>query len=338
VQQASEFTHAPTTDLLRIEDLTRRELMFSALGAALLIACGDGEDDTDSASQTRTVPHQLGEAQVPLRPRRIVTLWRPTLAAVVLLGFEPVGSVGDEESPGFGLTSYLPDGYPIDEIELVGPQREYDLEKIAGLQPDLIVAALTEAGPERDLYPRLSEIAPTVMVEWAGTTSWRSQLIEVAEALGVRDKAEAVVRDYDSRVEGVRSASSRDPAELEVSLVRVQGPGLLRLETPLSFPGQVIGDVGFARPAAQLRPDEDRDFIEISLERVREAEGDVVFVFHNAGNAPAWEEIRQSPLWQALDAQQAGKVFVFEYEWWGAANYYGAYRILDDIESTLGAI
>jgi iron complex transport system substrate-binding protein len=255
-----------------------------------------------------------------------------------MLGFRPVGSIGDEAAPAFGLASYLPDGFAFDGLEVVGTQNEYDLEKIAALQPDLIIGALTSAGPEKDLYPRLSQIAPTVMVEWTGTMSWRSQLIEVGEALGVSDRADAVVRDYDARVAAVRAASASEPSSLSVSLVRIQGSGVLRLETPQSFPGQVIEDVGFGRPETQLTPNEGRDFIEISLERVREADGDLVFVFHNAGNASAWSDIQQNPLWQGLVAQQQGRVFVFEYEWWGASNYYGAHRILDDVEATLKAV
>lgn len=34
-------------DIQRIEDLTRREFMFSALGATLLIACGDADEDAE---------------------------------------------------------------------------------------------------------------------------------------------------------------------------------------------------------------------------------------------------------------------------------------------------
>jgi iron complex transport system substrate-binding protein len=324
--------------LTRIEDVTRREFVFGALGAALLVACRDDSDSAEPAvaPTTRRVTHQMGETEMPLEPQRIVSLWRPTLAALVLLGFKPVGSVGDAEAVGFGLASYVPDDYSLDDLTIVGPNREYDLERMAGLRPDLIIGALTSSGPEKDLYPALSQIAPTVMVSWTGTESWRGQLIEVAEALGMSQKADAVVADYQSRVEVVRKTAG-SVTDVRVSLVRVQGPGQLRLETPRSFPGQVIQDIGLGRPDGQLMPDPDRDYIEISLERIREADGDMVFVFVNASNAAAWDEIRKNSLWQGLSAVQAGKVFVFDYEWWGASNYYGAYRILSDVQEALAS-
>lgn len=332
----------PPLDLVRIEDLTRREFMFGALGAALLAACGSNDDDDEGTEDlgepdatTRIVQHETGETEIPQRPQRMVTLWRPTLAAVTQLGLKPIGSVGDEATAGADLAPFLPEDFDVEDLSLVGPQNDADLEKIAALQPDLIIGALTSAGSERDLYPQLSAIAPTVLVEWLGTTSWRQQLIDVAEILDLRTKADELVEAYEQRAAEVRDAIDGSVEDMTVSLVRIQAPGVLRMETPLSFPGQVIGDIGFGRPESQITPDPDRDFIEISLERIREVDADVIFVFHNAGNTQAWQEIQDNPLWQGLEAQSNGRVFTFEYEWWGNANYFGAHRILDDVQATL---
>ncbi|MGH2586211.1 MAG: iron-siderophore ABC transporter substrate-binding protein [Dehalococcoidia bacterium] len=323
-----------------VEDVSRRGLLTGIVAAAVLTACGgagDGGDAPAAESTTRAVNHAMGSAEVPVRPQRVVTLWRPTMAAAIQLGFDPVGAVGEAGTPMSGLAAFLPDGYSVEKIGFVGAQGGFDVEKIAALKPDLIVGALTATGPERDRYPMLTQIAPTVLFTWAGTTSWRQHVRDVAGALGVPEKADAIVADYNARVGAVRAAVGGGAANVMVSLVRVQGPGVMRLETPLSFPGQVFADIGFGRPEAQRAPEnKDADYIQISLERTRDADGDLIFVMFNAGNEEAWRQIQANPLWQGLGAQRAGKVFTAEYEWWGASNYYGAHRILEDVRKALG--
>jgi iron complex transport system substrate-binding protein len=322
-----------------VEDVSRRGLLTGMVAAVVLTACS-GNDDTDDApaagSTTRTVSHALGSAEVPVRPERVVALWRPTMAAAIQLGFDPIGAVGSAGAPASGLGPFLPNGYAAERIEIVGPQSGFDIEKIAALKPDLIVGALTATGPERDRYPTLTQIAPTVLFTWEGTTSWRQHVRDVGGALGAPEKADAVVADYGARVGAVRAAIGGDAATVMASLVRVQGPGVMRLETPLSFPGQVFADIGFGRPEVQRAPESaDFDYIQISLERIRDADGDLIFVMFNAGNEEAWRQIQANPLWQNLSEQRAGKVFTAAYEWWGASNYYGAHRILEDVRQAL---
>ncbi|SDU69819.1 iron-siderophore ABC transporter substrate-binding protein [Jiangella alkaliphila] len=307
-----------------------------ALAAALLAAltaCGDDEPAAETGDQaTHTVVHAQGETEVPDDPQRIAVLWRPTLSALTDLGFEPIAATAETED-GSDLATYLPEDFPADDLEIVGATNEPDIEALAVADPDLIlgvdIAGLSEA------YDSLSQIAPTVSLTWEGTGSWRSHVTELADALGVPERAEEVVADYDAHVEEVRDAVG-DPGAVEVSLVRVQAADVLRLETPASFPGQVLDDVGFARPAGQLEPDPDRDFIEISLELIPEVNGDVIFVLANGENTSARETITSSALWQNLPAAQAGAVVDADYTVWGSSTYRGAHAILDDLEAALG--
>lgn len=315
----------------------RRLAVPLALAAALLAvltACGDDEPAAGTGDQaTHTVVHAQGEAEVPDDPQRIAVLWRPTLSALTDLGFEPIAATAETED-GSDLATYLPDDFPAEDLEIVGATNEPDIEALAVADPDLIigvdVAGLSEA------YDDLSQIAPTVSLTWEGTGSWRSHVTELADALGVPERAEEVVAEYDAHVDEVRDAVG-DPGAVEVSLVRVQAADVLRLETPASFPGQVLDDVGFARPAGQLEPDPDRDFIEISLELIPEVDGDVVFVLANGENTGARETITSSALWQNLPAAQAGAVVDADYTVWGSSTYRGAHAILDDLEAALGS-
>lgn len=299
-----------------------------------LAACGGGDDDpaADDRQATHTVVHAQGETEVPDDPQRIAVLWRPTLSALVDLGFEPVAAAA-ETGDGADLATFLPDDFPVENLEIVGPTNEPDIEALAVADPDLIVSV--DIAALADAYDDLSQIAPTVSLTWDGTGSWRSHVDELAEALNVPERADEVVAEYDAHVQQVRDAVG-DPGAVEVSLVRVQAADVLRLETPASFPGQVLDDVGFARPAGQLEPDPDRDFIEISLELIPEADGDVVFVLANGENTGARETITSSALWQNLPAAQAGQVVDADYDVWGSSTYRGAHAILDDLEAALG--
>jgi iron complex transport system substrate-binding protein len=114
--------------------------------------------------------------------------------------------------------------------------------------------------------------------------------------------------------------------------VRIQTAEEIRLETPRSFPGQVLADLGFARPPNQTTADPDRDYLTLSLERIPEAGGDAIIVMHAGNKADAWRSIQSNPLWTQLPAARAGRVVTVDYDHWGASTYYGAHRILDDIE------
>lgn len=309
----------------------RRAIVLSILLAVVTAGCGDDATETSQPSSTHTVVHAQGETDVPDNPQRIAVLWRPTLSALVDLGFDPV-AVGAEDPSGADLEPFLPDDYPVGDLDVVADERDPDIEALAVAEPDLILSV--DVAGFAEAYDDLSQIAPTVSLEWTGTGSWRTHLTELAEVLQAEDHADQIVAEYDEHVADVRAAVG-DPAAVSVSLVRVQAADVLRLETPASFPGQVVADVGFARPDSQLEPDPDRDFVEISLELIPDADGDVIFVMANSDNDGARASITDSELWRNLGAAQQGQVFHQDYDVWGSSTYRGAHRILDDIEAAL---
>lgn len=301
----------------------------------------DGSNDTltssdsvDSAASAdvRLVSTPMGEVEVPAEPQRIVVLWGATLASVVELGFDPVGSVG-RDGDNSSLAPYLPDDYPLDQLEVVSEFREVNLEAVAAIEPDLILGGNVPHLSE--VYDLLSEIAPTALLSWEGTTSWRTMLIDVADVLGVPDRAEQAVDDYEAHVAEVRSAVGIDESPRLVSLVRIQSADELRIETPESFSGQILADVGFDRPENQMQPDADADYISLSLERIPDLDAPTIIVLHyfdDSENSAAWDQIRSTGLWQALPAVQSGDVITADFTDWSSSNYYAAHRVLDDIE------
>ena len=308
-----------------------RGLIAVISAVALVAGCGSSNDKADTKT-TRSVTVDGTKLTVPDSPQRIVVLWQPTLAAVTELGFHPVGATGDATAE-HGLAPYLPANYQTKSITIVSNSSAPDdinLEKVSSLRPDLIIGVATGNKKQTGLAPDLKKIATTVILNWTGSSSWQQHFTDVAAVLGAQAKAAGVVKDYKSRIAKARTQIS-DPAKTEVSIVRVQSPSELRLETPVSFPGIVAADLGFSRPATQQKPDSGKDFASVSPERLSDADGDLLFALPNLDNSGTAKVIESNPLWKTLTAVKAHKAFAVDYAYWGATDYYGAFRIIDDI-------
>jgi ABC-type Fe3+-hydroxamate transport system substrate-binding protein len=307
-----------------------RRISVVLLSAALLIAACDGKPDDNAKASTRTISVDGSRMTVPEHPKRIVVLWQPTLAAVTELGFHPVGTAGEK---GDDLAPYLPAGYPTKSLMLVSNTTAPDdinVEKVSALKPDLIIGVATGNKKQTAIAGDLRKIAPTAILNWAGSSSWRQHFTDVATVLGAQKKASAVVADYQNRIKQAKQ-QLHDTARTSVSIVRIQSPSELRFETPASFPGAVAGDLGFTRPKAQRTPDSGKDFRSESPERLNDADGDLLFVLPDVDNSGSAGVVQHSPLWTTLTAVRNKKAFAVDYDYWGATDYFGAFRIVDDV-------
>lgn len=310
-----------------------RRTLTALLASGLLLvtaACGSGEDG-DGDGETRTITHEAGTTEVPVDAERVVTLWASSFSAMYSLGEEPYGYAFNAE-PIEGVD--YPEGADLSGLEYVGHSVELDIEAIAEIGPDLIIGASVH----NDYYEELSRIAPTVILTWDGTSHWKQHVDDVAEVLGLEDRAEQVVTDYETRVAEVADAIG-DPQDIEVSVVRFHAEEL-RLEVKNSFPGQIVDDVGLARPEAQDVEEEGSGFLAVSLENLPLADGDAVFVYTiadaDAEQPNLLAQAEQSPLWGNLGAVQNDAVYAVDYSEWLSSNYFAAAKILDDLEDFLG--
>src|SRR5699024_1667192 len=294
------------------------------VGVLVLAGCSfDDSPPPAEEGQFRTVEAANGVVDVPAHPRAVAVLWRPTLSAVTQLGYEAVATMGTPGSPDQGLGPFLPeeiDGADLNVVTNSPSEDDVNIEELANAAPDLIIGVHTQFGAQSDMVQTLEEIAPTVLLEWEGTGSWREHLQEVAEVLGAEDRPRSVVAEYEQAVEQARQdivAAGVDPARTELSLVRLQDENEIRLETSASFPGQVVEDLGVARP------------------RVQEgADGDVMFVLAGSGYPEAPETFSEG-VWTGLSAVQQERVFRADQDVWGSATYYAAHSIVEEVTAAL---
>lgn len=326
---------------------TRRSLAFVCLplaGALVLAGCGSGSDGTGSDDAvngaTRTVEGANGSVEIPAEPERVAVLWRPTLAAVTAVGHEVVGTMGTPGVDDQGLAPFLPDDVDGGALTLVtnSPMEgDVNIEELATTAPDLIIGVDTPMGTQAEMLDSLEAIAPTVLLEWEGTGSWRGHLEEVARVLDAQEAAEEALGAYDTAIEDARARFEEagvDPAQTEVSLVRLQDETEVRLETPESFPGQVVADLGLARPATQSEVEGETDFISLSYENLERGDGDVVFAMAGSGFADAPGTFTDG-VWSNLDAVEEKRIYRVDHDFWGAANHHSAHRIIEDVTAAL---
>lgn len=309
-------------------------LGFLVAAALALAACGGagggsgadgGAGGEGGGSEVRTVEHAMGASEVEGTPERVVVLDTGELDSVMSLGVKPVGSV--EAVEGFGLPSYL-EG--TGGIENVGTIEEPNLEKIATLEPDLILSSKLR---HEKIYDQLSQIAPTVFTETTGVT-WKANFEKHAEAMNRTDEAEEVMTGYDERIGEFKNVMGDRLGETEVSVVRFL-PGETRIYQKESFIGTVLEDAGLSRPPSQ--DVEDFAILGASEEAIPQMGGDAIFVtVYGPQDETTRQKITSDPLWRKLDAVRQDRVYEASDDLWmlgigpTAAN-----GVLDDLEKHL---
>ncbi|MGO2863264.1 MAG: ABC transporter substrate-binding protein [Brevibacterium sp.] len=266
----------------------------------------------------RTVTHANGEAEIEEKPERVVVLDTGELDDVLSLGITPVGMVTTEGANP--VPSYLEDR--VEGVDTVGTINELDLEKIASLEPDLILGSQLRADK---LYDELDAIAPTVFSIRPGFP-WKENFLLVGEALGMEEETTSRLEDYASTAAELKDSVDGDPT---ISLVRFM-PDKLRLYANQSLIGVILGDAGLARPENQ---DVDELAVEISPENLDQADGDFIF-YTSYGDPQATGEDKAltGSQWKGLDAVKDGKAIRVEDDvWFLGLGPIGAEQILADL-------
>ncbi|SDZ56775.1 iron complex transport system substrate-binding protein [Evansella caseinilytica] len=312
--------------------------IFTILSLFVLAACGNTNDTTSKEESNEEEPetevtsysveHAMGTTEIPANPERVVILTNEGTEALLALGVKPVGAVMSwDQDPWYEHISADMDG-----VEVVGDENEVNVEKIAELQPDLIIGNKVR---QEDLYNQLNAIAPTVFSEnLAG--DWKINFELYAKALNLVEKGQEIMTEYDSKVEELK-ATLGDKVNQEISIVRFSSRPT-RIYYTDSFSGVVFEQLGFKRAAHQEKLfTEDNKMgnfaIEVDRELIPEMDADVLFYFTYADAIAVEEEWTNDPLWQNLNAVKEGNTHkVSDITWNTAGGVIAANIMLDDIE------
>jgi iron complex transport system substrate-binding protein len=282
-----------------------------------------------SSSGTRKIRHALGETEVPLNPQRIVAITgQMDLDSLLALGVKPIAA-GDYNRSGPDQPFAPYQASMTDGIEALPVAPQTNFERLVLLKPDLIIG---QRGRVEDIYDRLSAIAPTIALDWG--TPWQDTFRTVAAAVGRDEQAEQKLAEIDQRIAAVAQQVKPETKTLEISIADVAPDYALVFNTH-SHAAQLIDQLGLKRPAAQQSKPQDpsETYIEISLERLDMANGDIIFeMTHGDPEQEAYgQQLAGNALWKDLRAVKAGQVHFVGAHWY-VPTVLTVPAVLDDLE------
>ncbi|MET9726667.1 iron-siderophore ABC transporter substrate-binding protein [Streptomyces zaomyceticus] len=192
-----------------------------AVAALALAACGGGTEKSESPSATTssaasdggskpaafpvTVEHKYGSTTIDKEPKTIVTLGLSDQDAVLALGVKPAGAVDWFKETPYGKWPWTKDKWGSDKPQIVGERDEYNIEKIAALKPDLVIAQYS--GMKKEQYDTLSKFTKVVAQPKDHPdygAPWQTMTQQIGKALGKDAEATKLIADIDARFEAAR--------------------------------------------------------------------------------------------------------------------------------------
>lgn len=312
-----------------------------ALTVALgLSGCGDSDDQTDdttppaettAAPEATVAPATTAPSAAPalddgpLDLGRVVVIGEEFLLADVLaLGGQPVAATATLEDRFVGIER---DTSAIEPFSPIEP----NFERLAAFQPDLIITTTGVASfVGEEIF---EEIAETAIVD---NSDWRAQVTQLGEAMGVPERAEALLASYD---DAVAAASGQIPTDLRVTVATVYvGPSVAAwTDGPVNIPA-VLLDLGITlTPGAGELDGESNGRVYLSEELITELDGDLLVLAQTAGvegEDAALAEVAEGELWQGLPAVAADNTLTVDRL--GYPGVEGRIRLIDDVLAALG--
>lgn len=317
------------------ERLTRRRFIVGAGALALgaITGCGSGEQavapTATQAPTTRRVKHAGGETEVPTSPQRIVATYTYAWAwPIVQLGGKLVGTDARPEWIEAIRAIDPESAATIEQATFIGSESGPNLEKIASLNPDLIVGGWWET----DIYDQLSQIAPTVLVDYRDEPdliTWQRSLVSL---VGATESSwfDQRVAAYEERIAKLQA----DYPELWPNLQWVRMDAYERdvyviFDRPM-LPGcKALTDLG-TRQAKTLGSDPNNPQFEapVSLELLPTFDADVILLCET----DAQPDQAVLDVLQGTFAGRSGQIFPTRSQLWNFANVQSLHAVLDEIE------
>jgi iron complex transport system substrate-binding protein len=295
-------------------------------------------NETAAKTETseRVIEHAMGTTKVEGTPKRVVTLYQGAADVAVALGVKPVGVVESwVEKP---MYKYLRDD--LEGVPMVGLETQPNLEEIAKLKPDLIIASKLR---HEKVYEQLSQIAPTVTHETV--FKYKDTVELMGKAMNKEEKANELLSNWDNRVADFKekiSAKLGKEWPIEASVLNFRADHARIYVT--GYAGDILGELGFVRSEYQ-QEEAEKGTVVVKLtdqESIPKMNADVFFLFlSDPGQDNAvqktYEDWTNHPLWKNLDAVKAGQVYqIDEVAWNMAGGVISANTMLDQLYEHFG--
>lgn len=310
-------------------------LIVTGLILVLMAACGatnDAKNNTENDAEaeendTVTVEHELGETEVEKNPEKVVVFDFGTLDSLDKLDVDVAGV------PQNNMPSYL-EKYEDDQYENVGSLKEPDFEKIAEIDPDVILIS----GRQSDLYDQLEELAPTVYLG-VDTTRYMDSFKENAEKVGdIFDKESEVdtaLDEIDDKIDTIQEDAEESGKN---ALITLANDDKISAYGPESRFG-LIHDV-FGIPAVDEGIEVSTHGQNVSFEYVVEQDPDLLYVIDRSaaiGEGSAAKQVVENDLMEDTKAMQNDDIYYLDPDFWylSGGGLISVSEMIDEIDASL---
>ena len=309
--------------------------LLAVVLAIILVACGgkseEPAENEEAANETEStkvvVEHELGTTEVTKNPEKVVVFDFGTLDTLDKLGVDVVGV------PQINIPSYL-EQYESDEYENVGSLKEPDFEKIAEIDPDLIIIS----GRQADLYDQLQELGDTIYLGVDTTRymdSFKENVTTIGEIFDKEAEAEQALADIDASIE---SLNEKVEAADENALIILANDDKISAYGPNSRFG-IIHDV-FGVPAVDENIEVSTHGMNVSFEYVVEQDPDILYVVDRGaavnGESSA-KQVVENTLMERTKAFQNDRIYYLDPDYWylSGGGLISVEEMLKEIEASI---
>jgi iron complex transport system substrate-binding protein len=265
-----------------VRDIPR--VAVAAVAAFALTACGGGAEKAESKPSGKagaesaafpvTVEHKYGSTKIEAEPKKVVTLGLSDQDAALALGVKPVGSVDWFKEKPYGKWPWTKELWGSTPPQIVGERDEYNMEKIAALKPDLIVAQYS--GMKKEQYDTLSKIADVVAQPKGHEdyqAPWQVMTKQIGKALGKDAETEKLIAGIDARFKAVRDKHPEWKGKT-VTVGEPYEPGKFSAFSPKDPKVIFLTEMGFTTSETYRKALGKENIADLSVERLDVMEAD----------------------------------------------------------------
>ncbi|WP_174615653.1 siderophore ABC transporter substrate-binding protein [Virgibacillus ihumii] len=290
----------------------KKVLLLSVIVSMVVFmaACGStdasGGDKSNGSAETITVKHELGETEVPKNPEKVVVFDYGTLDTLDKLGIEVTGV------PHGSMPDYL-SKYEGDDYENVGSLKEPDFDKLAQINPDLIIIS----GRQSSLYDQLQELAPTIYLGVDTTRymdSFKENLATIGKIFDKQDKIDQEMKKIEKSIADLKEKASNMDKE---TLIILANDDKISAYGPNSRFG-MIHDV-FGVPAADEGIEVSTHGMNVSFEYVVEQNPDILYVIDRGavvGSDSSAQQLVENELTKKTNAYKNDNIVYLNPDYW----------------------
>ena len=298
--------------------------------AVLAAACGSNEAEEEGKAkekETVTVEHELGETEVEKDPEKVVVFDFGALDTLDKLNVDVAGV------PQNTIPSYL-EKYDSEEYENVGSLKEPDFEKIAEIDPDVILIS----GRQSDLYEQLEELAPTVYVGVDTTRymdSFEENVKKIGKIFSKEEEVEAELTNIEEKIDTVQEDAEESGKN---GLIVLANDDKISAYGPESRFG-LIHDV-FGVPAVDEGIEVSTHGQNVTFEYVVEQDPDLLYVIDRSaaiGEGSAAEQVVENDLMEDTKAMQNDDIYYLDPDYWylSGGGLISVSEMIDEIDASL---